>query len=96
MGGLLGTGQGADELPSHLNSLLSSTAPSGAARGPGAGDIAPMNITRARPQISDYQPSRASQITPNPGGLNIEGYERFDPARAGDIKSEWEFFDDPR
>ena len=27
---------------------------------------------------------------------DFSGYERFDPATAGEVKSEWEYFDDPR
>lgn len=38
----------------------------------------------------------ASDITADGSGLNLEGYERFDPAAAGKIKNEWSRFEDPR
>ena len=28
--------------------------------------------------------------------IDFTGYERFDPAKAGEVKSDWEYFDDPR
>lgn len=92
MGTLMNGGQGGD-LSALMNGLRPGMEPSG-----GGGEIAPLNITRARPQAFDAsgQASRASQITSGAGGLNLEGYERFDPAKAGQIKSDWEFFDDPR
>lgn len=27
---------------------------------------------------------------------DFTGYEKFDPTKAGEVKSEWEYFDDPR
>lgn len=40
-----------------------------------------------------------AQARKNSSGGRIEsfdGFERFDPAKAGEIKSSWEYFDDPR
>ena len=101
MGALMGGGQGGGDLSGLMNGLMSSMAPaesSGSKASGGGGAIAPLNITRVRPQPVNTQPaaSQASKITSNSTGLSLDGYERFDPAKAGEIKSDWQFFDDPR
>lgn len=105
LGGLMGAlmgggGQGGGDLPGLIG-LRPLMAPPGAgsANTPsGVAEIAPLNVTRVRPQSFDSRPDQlqASQITSNSTGFGLEGYERFDPAKAGEIKSDWEFFDDPR
>lgn len=92
-----GGGQGGD-LAGLLNGVMSSMAPMGPPQAARIEESAPLNITRVRPESFNPQAgvSQAAGITANGGGLQINEYERFDPAKAGEIKSEWEFFDDPR
>lgn len=63
-----------------------------------ADESAPLNIIRGRPQSASDRPGRpaAAEITAGGSGLTLEGYERFDPATAGEIQSEWNRFEDPR
>lgn len=95
MGALTGEGQSPGDLGGLMESLINGR---GLKTSRGLEEGAPLNVTRVRPQSFGPPPekTRASQITSDSSGLNIEGYERFDPAQAGDIKSDWEFFDDPR
>ncbi len=59
-----------------------------------------LNRIHARPgDVGLLAGSKTGGAAPPPvagRGLNIEGYERFDPAAAGTLKSDWEPFNDPR
>lgn len=67
---------------------------------PGRDHFAPApraNVIFSSSALRGLPPAPAAQATaaaPNPG-FRLDGYEYFDPATAGQIESEWEFFVPP-